>query len=179
MFCKSPEVTLCGWRSYNLYKPSWINKQATLAINRLGRCRAADGCERFPLFKSGVGVYVILIDFTQHALRTARASSLQISAFSVHSTSFSPKPLQIKTEISATVKKLWLVIRIIVFRPDITKLVTWNNISLICFSRKHPTYSVHVRNRKMITVTISWRPHRVHSGLRIHQHDCQHWVYSN
>ena len=59
-------------------------------------------------FNSCSGV-LRLISLAWHALPTARASSLLISAFLVHSTSFSPKPLQTMTaKCRGSVKRLWL-----------------------------------------------------------------------
>ena len=51
----------------------------------------AQGYQRIPLYKPEVEIRL-----AQHALPAARASSLLIPAFPVHSTSFSPKPLQTK-----------------------------------------------------------------------------------
>ena len=60
--------------------------------------RGSPGLAKVPFSKPGVGILPCCARVAYaHALPTARASSLFISAFPVDSTSFSRKPLQTKT----------------------------------------------------------------------------------
>ena len=91
----------------------WDSADAEIK-NRKNPGERAQGDQRFLLFKPGVML----------CLLPGPRSSLLISAFAVHSTSFSSKPLRNKDcKMSGTVKRLWLVIRGIVFRSNVTQIV--------------------------------------------------------
>ena len=94
-------------------------------VNRLGRCRATRprAIKGVLLLKCGVGTKPCI---------TCCACCLLISAFPIHSISLFlllTNALQTKTakclELWKDFGGLWLAIRWIVFRPDITKIVDW------------------------------------------------------
>ena len=110
-----PAVGYCGRRNWKprrgpLWKPRAIKGSLFLSL-----------------------IYIYIYSLSWQALPTVhacRASSLLMSAFPVHSTSFSHKSLQWKNKdckISRTVKRLWAVeLVIVVFRPySITETFDW------------------------------------------------------
>ena len=84
------------------------------------RLVGAKGYQTFPRVKPGVG-----ISPAQHAPPLARISGLLISALP-YFTQFSPQSLQRNTvKCPKLWKDFWLLIRLIVFHPNITETVDW------------------------------------------------------